>query len=155
MSCVQICLTNEPILLRPTRHNGVISHLPELNDIDNLHCLLHVQVQPLYVHKKNTPLISLVLQTVTQLHNLCVRYSILALGWRHCEWWACQDHLRLQELWCLSGAQWSSAYTRERFCIYGTQFFTVTMKSMWILQFISYVDQSCWQATASCLLAGN
>ena len=60
----QICHTNEPILLRPSRHNGVIRHyIPQLNSVDNLHTLLHVEVQLLYFYK-NTPLMFIVLNNI-------------------------------------------------------------------------------------------
>jgi hypothetical protein len=68
MTCVtypnvmQICHTNEPILLRPSWHNGVIRYyIPQLSSIGNLHTFLRVQVQLLYFYKKNTPLMLIVL----------------------------------------------------------------------------------------------
>ena len=36
----------------------------------------------------------------------------------------------------------------------GTLSFTIAMKSMWMPQVIGCVERSCWQAAASCLLAG-
>lgn len=113
--------------------------------------------------KIKSPLILIALITTpahTRFHGKCIIHSILVLGWRHCESWARQDRSRLQEFWCPSGARWSSAYIGERSCIYGaTIFFTITTKSTtlpWMLQaIIGYVEQSCWQAAASCLLAGT
>jgi len=65
LNVLQICHTNEPILLRPSWHNGVICHyIPQLSSVDNLHTLLRVQVQNFSV--------SIMLIVIKHLQHNCI-----------------------------------------------------------------------------------